>query len=170
LKLFGGSVAVESKVGEGTIFNVTIPVGPVEPVKLPDSKAASAQEGGRSQVLIVDDNGLIRESLLEMITHMGYEATAVANAKDALAWLDARRCDVLLLDLHMPDQDGYTFFAEFTARSGPSAGAPVIAISAYAPEAPPTDTAPFFEYLVKPVHYEHLRAALQRALAARSLV
>jgi CheY-like chemotaxis protein len=121
-------------------------------------------------VLIVDDNGLIRESLLEMITHMGFEATAVANAKDALAWLDVRRCDVLLLDLHMPDQDGYTFFAEFTARSGPSAGAPVIAISAYAPEAPPTDTAPFFDYLVKPVHYEQLRAALQRALAARSLV
>jgi signal transduction histidine kinase/ActR/RegA family two-component response regulator len=169
LKLFGGSVAVESKVGEGTIFNVTIPVGPVEPVKPPGAKAASARQDGRSQVLIVDDNGLIRESLLEMITHMGYEASAVSNAKEALAWLDARRCDVLLLDLHMPDQDGYTFFAEFRARSGPSAGAPVIAISAYAPDAPPPGTVPFFDYLVKPVHYEQLREALQRALAARNL-
>ena len=84
LKLFGGSVAVESKVGEGTIFNVTIPVGPVEPVKPPGAKVASARQGGRSQVLIVDDNALIRESLLEMITHMGYEATALANAKEAL--------------------------------------------------------------------------------------
>jgi signal transduction histidine kinase/CheY-like chemotaxis protein len=170
LKLFGGSVAVESEVGKGTTFTVTIPVGPVEPAAQPDAKAASAQEGERSQVLIVDDNGLIRESLLEMIAHMGYDATAVANAKDALAWLDVRRCDVMLLDLHMPDQDGYAFFAEFTARGGPSAGAPVIAISAYAPEAPPTDAAPFFEYLVKPVHYEQLRSALQRALAARSVV
>jgi CheY-like chemotaxis protein/anti-sigma regulatory factor (Ser/Thr protein kinase) len=170
LKLFGGSVAVESEVGEGTTFTVTIPVGPVEPAVPPDALAASAHDRERSRVLIVDDNGLIRESLWEMITHMGYEATAVANAKDALAWLDLRRCDVLLLDLHMPDQDGYTFFAEFSARSGPSAGAPVIAISAYAPEAPLADTAPFFEYLVKPVHYEELRGALQRALAARSTV
>ncbi|MGA3252388.1 MAG: HAMP domain-containing sensor histidine kinase, partial [Paraburkholderia sp.] len=74
LKLFGGSVAVESKMGEGTTFTVTIPVGPVESVRPPNAKVASAQEGGRSQVLIVDDNSLIRESLLEMITHMGYEA------------------------------------------------------------------------------------------------
>ncbi len=168
LKLFGGSVSVESKVGEGTTFNVTIPVGPVEPARQPDTKAASAHEGGRSRVLIVDDNSLIRDSLLEMIAHMGYEASALANAKDALAWLDEHRCDALLLDLHMPDQDGYAFFAEFNARSGPSAGAPVIAISAYAAEAPPSDT-PFFEYLVKPVHYEQLRETLQRALAARSL-
>jgi signal transduction histidine kinase/CheY-like chemotaxis protein len=170
LKLFGGNVAVESKVGEGTTFTVTIPVGPVEPAMVPDAAASHAHDDVRSQVLIVDDNGLIRESLWEMITHMGYDATAVSNAKDALAWLDVRRCDVVLLDLHMPDQDGYTFFAEFTARSGPSAGVPVIAISAYAPEAPPSDTGPFFEYLVKPVHYEALRVALQRALAVRSTV
>lgn len=170
LKLFGGNVAVESKVGEGTTFTVTIPVGPVEPAMVPDAAASHAHDDVRSQVLIVDDNGLIRESLWEMITHMGYDATAVSNAKDALAWLDVRRCDVVLLDLHMPDQDGYTFFAEFTARSGPSAGVPVIAISAYAPEAPPSDAGPFFEYLVKPVHYEALRVALQRALAVRSTV
>jgi signal transduction histidine kinase/CheY-like chemotaxis protein len=170
LKLFGGNVAVESKVGEGTTFTVTIPVGPVEPAMVPDAAASHAHDDVRSQVLIVDDNGLIRESLWEMITHMGYDATAVSNARDALAWLDVRRCDVVLLDLHMPDQDGYTFFAEFTARSGPSAGVPVIAISAYAPEAPPSDTGPFFEYLVKPVHYEALRVALQRALAVRSTV
>jgi DNA-binding NtrC family response regulator len=137
---------------------------------VPDAAASHAHDDVRSQVLIVDDNGLIRESLWEMITHMGYDATAVSNAKDALAWLDVRRCDVVLLDLHMPDQDGYTFFAEFTARSGPSAGVPVIAISAYAPEAPPSDAGPFFEYLVKPVHYEALRVALQRALAVRSTV
>jgi signal transduction histidine kinase/CheY-like chemotaxis protein len=168
LKLFGGSVAVESQVGEGTTFTVTIPVGPVEPARQHDTEAARAHEGERAQVLIVDDNGLIRDSLSEMIAHMGYLATALDNAKDALAWLDVRRCDVLLLDLHMPDQDGYTFFAEFSARSGPSAGVPVIAISAYPPDAAPVGAAPFFEYLVKPVHYEELRAALQRALAARS--
>jgi len=170
LKLFGGNVAVESTVGEGTTFTVTIPVGPVEAVAPSDAAASREQGDVRAQVLIVDDNGLIRESLWEMVTRMGYDATAVGNVREALAWLDVRRCDVVLLDLHMPDQDGYTFLAEFTARSGPSAGVPVIAISAYAPEAPAADSGPFFEYLVKPVHYERLRGALLRALAARSTV
>jgi signal transduction histidine kinase/CheY-like chemotaxis protein len=170
LKLLGGNVAVESTVGEGTTFTVTIPVGPVEPVARPDAGAFTAPDDVHSQVLIVDDNGLIRESLREMITHMGYEASAVGSAREALAWLDMRRCDAVLLDLHMPDQDGYAFFSEFSSRSGPSAGVPVIAISAYAAEAPEAGTGPFFEYLVKPVHYEELRGVLQRALSARSTV
>ena len=63
-----------------------------------------------------------------------------------------------------PPQPSTVIFSRSPGR------APVIAISAYAPEAPPTDAAPFFEYLVKPVHYEQLRSALQRALAARSVV
>jgi signal transduction histidine kinase/CheY-like chemotaxis protein len=170
LKLFGGSVSVESTVGEGTTFTVTIPVGPVEAAQPLGATPFIAPDDAHSQVLIVDDNGLIRESLWEMVTHMGYEAVAVGSGRDALAWLDVRRCDVVLLDLHMPDQDGYAFLSEFASRSGPSAGVPVIAISAYAPEAPPADTEPFFEYLVKPVHYEDLRGALQRALSARSTV
>ncbi|RFU44113.1 ATP-binding protein [Paraburkholderia sp. DHOC27] len=170
LKLFGGSVAVESKVGEGTTFTVTIPVGPVEPAETPGARPPHVSDDLHSQVLVVDDNASIRESLCEMIMHMGYGAVAVGSAHEALDWLDMRRCDAVLLDLHMPDQDGYTFFSEFASRSGPSAGVPVIAISAYAPEAPPTGTSPFFEYLVKPVHYEDLRGVLQRALAARSTV
>ena len=86
-------------------------------------------------MLIVDDNRLIRESLCEMVAHMGFDAHAVATADAALAWLDTRRCDVVLLDLHMPERDGYTFLADFARRGGPSSGVPVIVVSAYAPEA-----------------------------------
>jgi two-component system, sensor histidine kinase len=125
-------------------------------------------------VLIVDDNRLIRESLSEMVAHMNFDSHAVANADDALAWLDARRCDVVLLDLHMPGRDGYAFLADFATRGGPSAGVPVIVVSAYAPEAGgagedetgESGSQPFFEALLKPVHYEELRRALQRALAS----
>jgi CheY-like chemotaxis protein len=108
-----------------------------------------------------------------MIAHMNFDAHAVGNADDALGWLDARRCDVVLLDLHMPDRDGYTFLEEFAGRGGPSAGVPVIVVSAYSPEVREggVDEAgkprPFFETLLKPVHYEDLRQALQRALASR---
>ncbi|MFM0396810.1 ATP-binding protein [Paraburkholderia phytofirmans] len=178
VKLFGGTVEVASKVGEGTSFTVTIPVTPVAAAQ-PQDVAARAEPGGaRPCVLIVDDNRLIRESLSEMIAHMNFDAHAVANADDALAWLDTRRCDVVLLDLHMPERDGYTFLADFAARGGPSAGVPVIVVSAYAPEEAVAGGAgegeggsqPFFDALLKPVHYEELRSALQRALASRHTV
>jgi signal transduction histidine kinase/ActR/RegA family two-component response regulator len=170
VKLFGGTVDVASTVGEGTTFTVTIPVVPVATVEPPGVAAQAEPGGARPGVLIVDDNRLIRESLSEMVAHMGFDAYALGNADDALAWLDTHRCDVVLLDLHMPERDGYTFLADFAARGGPSAGVPVIVVSAYAPEVvregesgPPA----FFEALLKPVHYEDLKSALQRALAAR---
>ncbi|MBN3847381.1 MULTISPECIES: ATP-binding protein [Burkholderiaceae] len=170
VKLFGGTVDVASTLGEGTTFTVTIPVVPVSTVE-PTGVAAQAEPGGaRPCVLIVDDNRLIRESFSEMVAHMGYDAHALGNADDALAWLDTHRCDVVLLDLHMPERDGYTFLAEFATRGGPSAGVPVIVVSAYAPEVVREGeggSPEFFEALLKPVHYGDLRNALQRALAAR---
>lgn len=178
VKLFGGTVDVASKVGEGTTFTVTIPVAAVAVAATPDVAVRAGAGDVRPSVLIVDDNPLMRESLGEMVAHMEFDAHAVSNADDALAWLDTRRCDVVLLDLHMPERDGYAFLADFAARRGPSAGVPVIVVSAYAPEAGAEGMAgageedrapPFFEALLKPVHYEDLRHALQRALASRHM-
>ncbi len=67
---------------------MTIPVTPVAPAPSRDAAAQTGPGDARPGVLIVDDNRLIRESLSEMVAHMGYDAYAVANA-DALAWLDA---------------------------------------------------------------------------------
>lgn len=177
VRLFGGTVEVASTLGEGTTFTVTIPVTPVALAHAPGVTTRAGADGARPSVLIVDDNRLIRESLSEMVAHMEFDAHAVANADDALAWLDARRCDVVLLDLHMPERDGYAFLADLAARGGPSSGVPVIVVSAYAPEAGVGQadqgeggTPPFFEALLKPVHYEDLRNALQRALASRNTV
>ena len=180
VRLFGGTVEVASTVGEGTTFTVTIPVTPVAATAPPGMAAHAEPVGARPCVLIVDDNRLIRESLSEMIAHMDFDAHAVSNADDALAWLDARRCDVVLLDLHMPDRDGYAFLEDFAARGGASSGVPVIVVARMRRRriawvvrrvrAGRTSLQPFFEALLKPVHYEELRSALQRALASRHTV
>lgn len=170
VELFGGTIDVDSEVGKGTRFTVTIPVQPVAAPAGASAVPPVVEGEGRPQVLIVDDNQLIRESLCEMLEHMGCDAAAVANADDAHAWLAAQRCDLVLLDLHMPDKDGYAFMAEYVEkmeRAG-EARTPVIAVSAYAPEgAARAEAEMFFESLTKPVHYEVLRDAVQRALAAR---
>jgi len=172
--LFHGTIGIDSKVGEGTRFTVTIPVTAVAaPAGSAEAHFAAPGEE-RPRVLIVDDNELIRESLCEMLEHMGCEASAVSNADAGHAWLAATRCDLVLLDLHMPDKDGFEFMDEYVGNTGASnaAGAvprtPVIAVSAYAPDGLSRDAANrFFDCLTKPVHYEVLRDAVQRALAAR---
>lgn len=172
--LFGGTIETDSRVGEGTTFTVTIPVTAVPPPVAETLAPPVREESVPPQVLVVDDNPLVRESLCEMVAHMGYAALAASDADGALASLDATPCDVVLLDLHMPGRDGYAFVAGLDARAGAQARKRprVIAVSAdvtaLSPSAQRENRAenPFFDALPKPVHYEVLRAALQRAFNA----
>ncbi|WP_198039272.1 hybrid sensor histidine kinase/response regulator [Paraburkholderia sp. SOS3] len=166
--LFGGELAVDSVVGVGTTFTVTIPVKPVEPPAAASLGPRARRRGARPRVLVVDDNQPVRESLCEMVEHMGYEGAAVGGADAAFAWLETQRCELILLDLQMPDKDGYAFIVEFNADEARARGVPVIAVTAYAPELQTHGAAPlFFDCLTKPVHYDVLHAAVHRALAAQ---
>jgi CheY-like chemotaxis protein len=155
-----------------------------------DARQPRPGDGERPRVLVVDDNRAVRESLCEMVVLMGYDALAAENTDGALALVGRESCDVVLLDLHMPGRDGYAFVSGLDAalvagerqraaggrnggqNSGRN-GAPLrrpllIAVSAYLPEPGSVDApTPFFDCLAKPVHYDVLRTALQRAMAAR---
>ncbi len=172
VELFGGTIETQSRVGKGTTFTVRIPVTPVEPPA--PAVVAEAVLPARTvpQVLVVDDNPLVRDSLCEMVAHMGYRALAAGDADSALALLAHEACDVVLLDLHMPGRDGYDFVAGLETAQDVLARPRVIAVSADVAglAALPEDGlggegALFFDRLTKPVHYEVLRAALQRALS-----
>ncbi|WP_233868137.1 ATP-binding response regulator [Paraburkholderia adhaesiva] len=165
--LFGGAIQTDSRVGEGTTFTVTVPVVPV-PAPLTGGTAQQVDgTGERPRVLVVDDNPLVRDSLGEMVTHMGYAALMAGDVDGALALAATHRCDVVLLDLHMPGRDGYAFIAGLDAGAAAGPRPPVIAVSADVAAVTSCDAdGPFFECLTKPVHYEVLRAAVQRALSA----
>lgn len=171
--LFGGVIQTDSRVGEGTTFTVTVPVVPIVPIvpvtaTQTDAAAQPASDASeRPQVLVVDDNPLVRDSLCEMLAHMGCASIAAGDVGSALALVATRRCDLVLLDLHMPGRDGYAFMAGLDAGGLAGPRPPVIAVSAdVAALAERGGGNPFFDCLAKPVHYEVLRAALQRALSA----
>ena len=63
------------------------------------------------QVLVVDDNADIRALVSEFLADEGYEVRAATNGRDALAVLASWRPDVILLDLMMPEMDGWAFLA-----------------------------------------------------------
>lgn len=113
-------------------------------------------------VLVVDDDRDIRDSLVEMLEHLGYAALGACNGLDALAQLRASRglpC-VILLDLMMPGMDGHGFRA--AQRAEPAwADIPVIVLSAYA-DADAQASALGVECLKKPLTARMLIAAVRR--------
>ena len=85
-----------------------------------------------SNVLVVDDDDDIRDSLIEFLEDHGHQALGAANGSEALALLDPPRASfcLIILDLMMPVMDGSTFRDEQLQRPA-VAGIPVIVVSAY---------------------------------------
>jgi len=84
-------------------------------------------------VLIVEDEPTAREALLELFDSCGSIARAVASAAEAIAVLDEWRPDVLVSDIAMPEEDGYSLIRRIRLRSPERGGmVPAVALTAYA--------------------------------------
>ena len=116
------------------------------------------------RVLVVDDEELARLRLRSLVGECPSPAAAVAgeaaNAMQALAWLAAAECDVVLLDIRMPGRDGMQLAAELNRREPPPA---VVFVTAHADHALEAFDLHAVDYLTKPVRRERLQAALERA-------
>jgi CheY-like chemotaxis protein len=108
-------------------------------------------------VLVVDDDAEIRETLVEVLEERGYRAVAASNGKQALDALHrGTRPELILLDMMMPVMDGAQFRAK--QQEEPSlAGIPVVLISAH-------------DDLSKRMRELHAEAALQKPISFRDLL
>jgi CheY-like chemotaxis protein len=112
----------------------------------------------RINVLIVDDDRDIRETLGELLVDEGFGVEAAWNGETALARLEAGfRPDVIILDLKMPVMDGPTFRALQRSHAA-LANIPVVGLSA----APVAEAD--FEILRKPLRFEVLVDKLRKAV------
>ena len=115
------------------------------------------------RVLIVDDESLARLRLRQLVGECAEPRAVVAgeapDAAQALAWLEAHDCDVLLLDVQMPGADGTQLAALLRGRARPPA---IVFVTAHAQHAVKAFELEALDYLTKPVRRERLQAALQR--------
>jgi CheY-like chemotaxis protein len=73
-------------------------------------RVCPGQPSGR--VLVVEDEEITRKTIREMLEHQGWQVSEAENGRAGLACLDQVRPDVILLDLMMPDMDGFQFTTE----------------------------------------------------------
>ena len=119
------------------------------------------------KVLIADDEELARLRLRGLVADCADPRAAVAgevaNAAQALSFIENHPCDLILLDIHMPGRDGLALAAELRARAARGAAVPaVVFVTAHAAHAVNAFELEAVDYLTKPVKRERLQAALQR--------
>jgi signal transduction histidine kinase len=140
-ELHGGSVRAESAgVGRGARFIVALPAQDSAQAPASDSgrrRAAAAAAGPPDlagvRVMVVDDDRDARELVTVTLGYYGADVTAAESAAEAIALLPQVRPDVLLSDIGMSGEDGYSFLRRVRALPPDRGGAvPAVAITAYA--------------------------------------
>lgn len=140
IELHGGTVSVESEgEGKGTTFRLrfTRHTGPAPEVEAaPVRDAESFMDGDLEHldgvhVLIVEDDTDSRNVLAVLLQRLGALVEAVSSAKEAFERVSARRPDVLVSDIGMPDEDGYSLIRR-VRQMGDERKLPAIALTAYA--------------------------------------
>jgi len=104
VRLMGGELTVKSEVGRGSEFSFSLAL-PVE-TSPPTRVVGLAALGGR-RMLIVDDNQTNRRILREMLAAEGIKVDEASTAADGLEALRRVRYDLAILDVQMPDMDGF---------------------------------------------------------------
>jgi len=139
VELHGGTVSAESDgLNKGATFSATFPLltERMEPITMAHSGEMSALESHSLdglRVLLVDDEPEAREIISTVITRTGAEVTACESASEALATLLEWKPDVILSDIAMPDEDGYSFIGKVRSLPREKGGAtPAAALTAYA--------------------------------------
>jgi len=142
--LHGGSVSVHSEgEGKGTTFTITLPfVGVLsqndaESVHPTQGEEVISFDGLPSlqglKVLVVDDEADTRELISEVLRECGSEVITSNSAADALVALEEHKPDILISDLGMPDEDGYSLISKIRALPDERGGQiPAAALTAYA--------------------------------------
>jgi two-component system cell cycle sensor histidine kinase/response regulator CckA len=169
VKQSGGYIFADSKVGEGTSFVIYLPVYREEPGKEPARKAAKpVQEElwGSGNVLLVEDEAMVRTVAERALTRQGYTVVTASNGEEALEIVSrGDAIDLMISDVVMPLMDGPTMVRE-ARKLRPEI--PVLFMSGYAEEqlrkSIDIDNVAF---LPKPFSVQELAEAARKALAQK---
>ncbi len=175
LEALGGDIQLQSQPGQGSQFSVRLPVevlseqqvralqGRVEPLLALPAERRSAPLKGQ-HVLLVDDDVRNIYALMALLDELGLRVTPAADGVEALACYGRERFDLILMDMAMPNMDGYT--ATHLLKHQHGCNIPIIAITAHAMKGDREKCldAGADDYLAKPVARQELLDLLRRWL------
>lgn len=176
VRLLGGTMDWESRVGQGSSFTVTLPFDRSEQSACsPDAPKtpceAAVSNPVRPSVLVVEDNLVNQMLVVAVLQKLGLDVVAVDSGSSALEICRVKDFDLILMDVQMPDMSGLEVTRAIrsaqddTARN---AKTPIIALTAHSLQGDREKCldAGMDDYLAKPIEIDALRGRLQQWVGA----
>ncbi|MDP3929489.1 MAG: ATP-binding protein [Bacteroidota bacterium] len=129
VEIMGGNLHVKSEKGQGTrfSFNLTLAVAQVNADDTPKIDFSGNADFTGMQILLVEDNQINVLVAKQLLMRWKIMVDVAQNGKDALVWVQRKKYDLILMDLQMPEMDGFESAA--TMRKG-GIQTPIFALSA----------------------------------------
>ena len=167
--LHGGQVqAASAGLGQGSTFSFWLPAiaaVPASQTAQPDSLKQAPSGPASRKIVYVEDNLDARATLAELLRMLGYEVTEVTDGAGTLPAVRAVKPDLVLMDIGLPDMDGYEVARGLRADPFTS-NVPLIALTGYGQlrDKETAALAGFDAHLVKPVDPDELVAMIEGVL------
>lgn len=113
VKSLGGMLEVESRPGRGSRFDIYLPASGAATVVAPRESPMVSGKGER--ILVVEDEPGLRELVVEMLGGLNYDVVAVSSGGDAVDYVARSAPDLVLLDMVMPEMDGWDTYCRLKA-------------------------------------------------------
>ena len=162
--LLGGDVTVESTEGRGTSFTLRIPAAAPEQVVEPLPTAPENQVGVGDLVLVIDDEANQRELMTRFLERQRFAVRTAGDGRTGLDLARALKPRAILLDVMMPEMDGWSVLAALKADPE-TACIPVVMVS-FVADAALSASLGAVEAVPKPVDWTRLRTILDQFRAA----
>ncbi len=161
----GSTLALDSQKDRGSLFTISLPLRILANAApaLPDQpKAANNAGTSKLVVLVVEDNEFNQLIMHEMLVRDGHEVTQARDGGEGIALAQARRFDLILMDISMPGIDGLQAAHAIRSGQGASRQTPIMAMTAHAlaEEVARYRAAGMVAVLMKPITREALKAAI----------
>ncbi|HWZ44315.1 MAG TPA: two-component regulator propeller domain-containing protein [Candidatus Saccharimonadales bacterium] len=174
VSLMGGAIRVESSPGKGSRFYFTVLLRlPVEPAPLGSEVKVVGPANAplpRLNILLVEDNPINQQLAVKLLEKNGHEVTVAENGQKALALLEQTTFDLVLMDIQMPEMDGYAATMAIRKREQETLlHVPIVAMTAHALKGDRERCleAGMDSYVAKPIDSESLIKSIRAALIAR---
>jgi CheY-like chemotaxis protein len=164
----GGRIDVETEVGRGSTFRVTLTLqrGRSSRLAATDTRFDTADMPGGLRILVAEDNEVNQLVISAMLAQLGHSCEMARDGLEVIAKVQASTYDLILMDIHMPNLDGMAATRWIRALDSRAAHIPIIALTA---NAMVEDREAYLEagmddHVSKPVEAKEIARAITRVL------